>query len=318
MHWHLHISSSDGRPLGTRDEVVAQISTALPGLRWAEGPSSFDELGNIPGHPFLGLPWTAEQRAVFSLPKLTGTYDSGDFGLEIGGLECCPLTSFSVTVHGEGNPLPALRNVCQPAGWSVVDEAGQRLDLDDAAWESYRQREAARKSRVFGPPERLRVPYDEGRFEHVGCYGGGKQFMAFVTGAFPADWWSGSRPPEYLRTRWAEHKRWYAVLHRFDAAGNHLGTDAWSGGTTAEGQDRAADRAWRKLDAMLASLGEYELCDIAVKPFRFEQDGYLFGLVYERNSCDDPEAPDATYECVMLWPNDIMFHPPWDSGEYST
>src|SRR5262249_52882950 len=69
---------------------------------------------------------------------------------------------------------------------------------------------------------------------------------------------------------------------------------------------------------MLASLGEYELGDIAVKPFRVEQDGYLFSLVYERRSYDDPDNLGAGYECVMLWPNDIMFHPPWDSGHYST
>ncbi len=68
----------------------------------------------------------------------------------------------------------------------------------------------------------------------------------------------------------------------------------------------------------LLTTGGYEPGDIAVKPFRFEQDGYRFGLIYERDSYDDPANPDAGYECVMLWPNDIMFHPPWDSGEYST
>jgi formate hydrogenlyase regulatory protein HycA len=319
MHY-LSITSADGQPLGTRDEVVAHISAALPGLRWAKGPSSFDELNSIPNHPFLQLPWSDEQRAVFSLPKLTGTYDGENFGLEIRGLESCPLTTFPVTVSGEGNPLPALRKVCQPE-WALVDEAGESLDLNaDASseWAASRQRVAAKKKVVFGPPERLRVPHDDHRFEHVGHYGNGNQFMAFVSGAFPADWWAGNRSPEYLQTRWAEHKRWYAVLHRFDAAGNHLGTDAWSGGTTEEGQDEACERAWRKLGEMLSSLGRRRPGDIKVKPFRFEHDGYLFSLRYERNSYEDPDDPEAGYECVMLWPNDIMFHPPWDSGEYST
>ena len=320
MPLNLTVVAPENRPLGTRDKVVARISAALPEVRWAEGPSSFEEMGSIPNHPFLQLPWTEEQRAVFSLPKLTGSYEVGDFGLEVRGLESYPLTSFSVMVSGEGNPLPALRKVCQP-GWVLVDNAGQSLNLDAdfaAEWAAYRQREAARKNKVFGVPEQLRVPHDDGRFEYIGHYAGERQFMAFVTGAFPADWWSGSRSPEYLRTRWAEHKRWYAVLHCFDADGNHLKTNAWSGGTTAEGQHEACDRAWRKLGEMLASLGEYELGDIAVKPFRVEQDGYLFGLVYERRSHDDPDDPGAGYECVMLWPNDIMFHPPWDSGDYST
>jgi formate hydrogenlyase regulatory protein HycA len=316
MPWQCSVTSAAGTPLGTRAEVVATLSAALPGIRWTEGPSSFDELGGIPNHPFLQLPWTEEQRAVFSLPKLTGTYDGDGFSLEVRGLESCPLTSFAVTARGEANLLAALRKVCRGGGWSLINGAGERLDLDadpDAEWAAFRQRETARKDRVFGPPERLRVPRDEGRFEHVGRYGSGNQFMAFVTGAFP----EGDPYPDPAGD-WASKKRWYAVLHRFDAAGNHLGTDAWSGGTTAEGQERAVRRAWRKLEEMLASLGDYEVCDIAVKPFRFEQDGYLFGLVYERNSYDDPDNPGAGYACVMLWPNDIMFHPPWDSGEYST
>jgi hypothetical protein len=49
-----------------------------------------------------------------------------------------------------------------------------------------------------------------------------------------------------------------------------------------------------------------------------ERDGYFFGLVYECVDAEDPDDPTATNEYVMLEPNDIMFHPPWDSGEYST
>ena len=315
MSWHLNVVSPDGQPLGTRDEVVAAISAALPGVTWAEGLSSFDELASISSSPLLQMPWTEQQRAVFSLPKLTGTY-TGDVILEIRGLESCPLTSFAVAVRGEANPLAALRRVCLPRGWALADEAGQRLDLDAdvaAEWAAFRRRDDARRNAVFGPPDTLLIPHNDHRFEYVGRYGGGKQFMAFVTGAFP----EGDPYPD-PGGDWASKKRWYAVLHRFDAAGNHLATDAWSGGTTAEGEDEACERAWRRLGEMLASLGGYELCDVAVKPFRFEHDGYLFGLVHGRTSYGDPDHPDAASEYVMLWPNDIMFHPPWDSGEYST
>jgi formate hydrogenlyase regulatory protein HycA len=170
-------------------------------------------------------------------------------------------------------------------------------------------------------PEHLLVRYEnveEARFNLVGRYGDGSQFMAFVTGAFPRDWSSGNRSPEYLRDRWAEHKRWYAVLHRFGPGGEHLGTEARSGGTTSEGQDEAVDRAYRELDDLLASVTPRCPCDIRVKPFGVEIDGYFFGLEYQLNNYDDPANPEATYECVMLEPNDIMFHPPWDSGQYST
>ena len=170
-------------------------------------------------------------------------------------------------------------------------------------------------------PDRLLIPredFEYARFDLVGRYGSGNQFLAFVTGAFPADWWTGRWPPEYLRTFWQEHKRWYAVLHRFDAEGNHLGTEVRCGGTTAEGEDKACARAEEELVALLEPLDSLEPCDIRVQTFGVEIDGYFFGLVYELNSSDDPDNPNAAYECVMLQPNDIMFHPPWDSGEYST
>jgi hypothetical protein len=108
------------------------------------------------------------------------------------------------------------------------------------------------------------------------------------------------------------------VLHRFDAAGNHLGTEAHSGGTTADGEGLAIKRADKELVKLLRLLGPCEPSDIRVKPFGVEFDGYFFGLVYQLNSYDDPANPGGTYECVMLEPNDVMFHPPWDSGEYST
>jgi formate hydrogenlyase regulatory protein HycA len=170
-------------------------------------------------------------------------------------------------------------------------------------------------------PEKLLVPYEDyesGRFTHVGRYGPGNQFMAFITGAFPRDWWSGRHPPEYLRSHWAEHKRWYAVLHRFDSDGNHSDTEVRPGGTTAGGEREAIERAHRELEALLSSLGEIHYCDIWVRPFEVEVDGYFFGLVYTCEDADDPDDPDGVIEYVMLEPNDIMFHPPWDSGEYST
>ena len=34
-------------------------------------------------------------------------------------------------------------------------------------------------------PDKIRIPLDEGRFENVGRLPDGRQFMAYVTGAFP-------------------------------------------------------------------------------------------------------------------------------------
>jgi hypothetical protein len=174
---------------------------------------------------------------------------------------------------------------------------------------------------VVAEPERLLIPYEDfeyGRFKLIGRYGAGNQFMAFVTGAFPADWWSGKHLPEYLRNNWMSHKRWYAVLHRFDDAGYHLGTDAWSGGTTADGEDAAIGRANRKLEELLAALDDIRFCDVFVRTFSVEIDSYFFGLVYKCEDAEEVDDPQAKVDFVMLEPNDIMFHPPWDSGEYST
>lgn len=98
---------------------------------------------------------------------------------------------------------------------------------------------------------------------------------------------------------------------------HHLGTEARSGGTTAEGQGEAIERADKELAVLLASLEPLEPCDIQVRPFGAEIDGYFFGLVYKCVDAEDPDDPSATYE-FMLEPNDTMFHPPWDNGEYST
>jgi hypothetical protein len=174
---------------------------------------------------------------------------------------------------------------------------------------------------VVAKPDKLLIPYvadERSRFHHIGRYGPGNLFMALGTGAFPGDWSSDSYSPEYCKLHWAEHKRWYAVLHRFDADGNHLATEAQYGGTTASGEREANKEARRFLEAMLASLGPYDACDICVRLFRVEIDGYVFGLVYHCEDADDPDESDAVCEYVMLEPNDIMFHPPWDSGEFST
>jgi hypothetical protein len=169
-------------------------------------------------------------------------------------------------------------------------------------------------------PDKILIPYHDfdDRFGLVGRYGADNQYIAFVTGAYPANWNIEHFSRDYLHTRWAEHKRWYAVLHRFDANGNHLGTEARCGGTTASGQGKAIKEADRALAEMLEPLGPREPGNIRVKPFGMHIDGYFFGLVYKCVNPGDPDNPDATHEYVMLEPNDIMFHPPWDSGEYST
>jgi formate hydrogenlyase regulatory protein HycA len=165
-------------------------------------------------------------------------------------------------------------------------------------------------------PVTLLIPYEDfegGRFTHVGRYGPGNQFMGYVT-------YASQYVPKFYHTEevtpdgqiiWREHTNCFAVLHRFDSSGKHVGTDV----ERVEGTDVSGERDWAKLEEMIAQLREVEFCDIRVKPFRVEVGKVVHGLIYE---CERWEEHGEEHEWVMLEPNDIMFHPPWDSGDYST
>lgn len=160
-------------------------------------------------------------------------------------------------------------------------------------------------------PEKVRIPYEAfegGRFNAVGRLLDGTQFMAFVTGAFP------SGQDYYIGDDWAQRKRWLAVVHRFDADGAHLGSESRIGGVEADGESAVA-RAFENLEDLLRILldGEVpQLGDINVRLFSVVLDGVFHGLVYEED-----EGEEGHTEWVMLQPQDVMFHSPWD-GEYSS
>lgn len=165
---------------------------------------------------------------------------------------------------------------------------------------------------LVGPPDNLRIPHDDLRFEHVGRLSDGRQFMAFVTGAFPGD-----VEPKWDTEEWREYKRWLAVLHLFDGEGNYLKSETKLGGYDIEGREVAGDKAWQELDIFLAQFGpgKPKLADIWLKPFSVQIDGVTHGLLYE---VSQSEVDGTVFECVILEPCDIMVHPPWDSGGYST
>jgi formate hydrogenlyase regulatory protein HycA len=152
--------------------------------------------------------------------------------------------------------------------------------------------------------------YDCGRFTHVGRYGSGNQFMGYITFASPKFYHTEETTPDG-QIIWRQHTNCFAVLHRFDPAGLHLGSDV----ERVEGTQDSGERDQARLEEMIARLGVVEFCDIRVKPFRVEIGKVVHGLIYE------PELREDGYrrgEYMMLEPNDIMFHPPWDGGEYST
>jgi formate hydrogenlyase regulatory protein HycA len=166
---------------------------------------------------------------------------------------------------------------------------------------------------IVAVPDILRIPYEDfeyGRFTHVGHYDGGNQFMGYVTYASPKFYHTEEVTPDG-QLLFRKHTNRFAVLHLFDAAGSHLDTKV----ERVEGTRDSGPCDWAKLEEMLAKLGNVEFRDIWVKPFRVEVGKVVHGLIYEPERW---EEGDLTGDYVMLEPNDIMFHPPWDSGEYST
>ena len=153
------------------------------------------------------------------------------------------------------------------------------------------------------PPEVIRIAPDDSHFAHVGIFADGTQFLAFVTGANPGGGFPVPGEPNL--------KQWLAVVHLFDEDGAHLSTSVRLGGLDAEGRRVAQEKAADELDTLLDELVERRpsSTDIWVRPFALTIDGVKHGLVFEA---------EGDSEWVMLWPRDLMFHPPWDSGEYSS
>jgi formate hydrogenlyase regulatory protein HycA len=149
-------------------------------------------------------------------------------------------------------------------------------------------------------PDKIPIIREEDYDTHfIGRCEDGRQFMAFVTATVPAP------PPE----DWKTHKRWYAVLHQFDADGRHLRTEAWFAGTTADGERDVVKKAQAKREDMVRALGPVVFCDVEVHLFSVIVDGHTFGLI-------DVTEPGGD-ELVDLVPNDLEFYPPW-TGEYDT
>ncbi len=149
-------------------------------------------------------------------------------------------------------------------------------------------------------PDLIPIAREEGyHTDTIGRFEGG-QFLGFVTATLPSP----------LPEDWPRHKRWYAVLHRFDPDGDHLGTDARFIGTSADGQADVVARAEAALAAVIGGLDNPEFCDVAIRLFSVEVDGQTFGLV-------DASDPDEEMERVVLLPNDLAFFEPWD-GAYDT
>jgi len=175
--------------------------------------------------------------------------------------------------------------------------------------------ERARESKTQAPegaamilamrlPEVIPIKHEPGyRTDLIGQHAGG-QFFADITGAY--------QEGTVIGGDWREQQRIYAVLHRFDDDGHHVGSDIWFAGVRADGD--AVPRAQRRMSEWLSDLGPVTYGDIAIRPFQVDFDDVLFGLVDE--SDDDPVNGHGG-PWAELYPQRLGFHAPWN-GEYDT
>lgn len=158
---------------------------------------------------------------------------------------------------------------------------------------------------VSNIPELIPVNHDEEDFGYarfIGTFGDGKQFWGRVAAQF-------EMPSENDDSAWEKRKRWYGILHTFDANGKHLDTKCKFTGTTADGEVEACDRGLKFMQSELKKLEPLKYGDIKIALFKVEIDGFIFGLV---DSSDHDWGDTATME-----PGDLVFYPPWD-GNYDT
>ena len=138
--------------------------------------------------------------------------------------------------------------------------------------------------KLFGNPEKLRIPFDDGRFDCVGRLDDGTQFMAFGTGCFPDNY-----TMNHDNEDWRKVKRWIAVLHLFDKDGNYLRSESRLGGYDIEGWHEACMKVDVELQEMLVPLRQKQSkrCDIYIRLFAVVLDGVTHGLFYTHHV--DPE-----------------------------
>jgi len=137
MPWEVTIinGTPDSRkPLGTRDEVIAALASALPGVALRRPPT--------PPQEFLDMMPQAVREAM-TRPKLEADFEHEDYSMQFYAADAPQILSINVEVRGNGDPLPSLRSVCADTSWSVLDVGEDRLvDLeatDASSWERFRE-----------------------------------------------------------------------------------------------------------------------------------------------------------------------------------
>ena len=138
MPWEISIingSINSPKPLGTREEVIAAIAEALPGVSLERPPVPPKEiLDQMP--PFV--------REAMLRPRLEADFEAEGFSIQFYANDQPVLDWVNGEVRGNGDPIPALAAICVKRGWSVIDGSDKSVvDLASRnrvpAWERFRK-----------------------------------------------------------------------------------------------------------------------------------------------------------------------------------
>lgn len=117
-------------PLGSKGDVQAKVSAAIPGIRWGDDG------------------W--------------GDYEQNSLSLEFDLAGPDPLDGFMIHIRGGGDPIPFLKTLSDRYGWYLLDHsAGEwvhhndRLETSWAGFQQYRDQVIATEKRSSGIFARL-------------------------------------------------------------------------------------------------------------------------------------------------------------------
>lgn len=151
-------------------------------------------------------------------------------------------------------------------------------------------------------PARIPVQRNEYHTDTIGTYADGQFYLMF----------RGARTGDPTVDGPFRHAplRWLVYLHLFDHDGNHRSTTVREISRTSQRlTDTERANGTAETTALLETLDSPVFSDIAIRPFRVDLDGIVFGLINE-------SAPDRG-PWAELYPDGFGFAPPWN-GEYST
>jgi hypothetical protein len=136
MPWEITIISGtrdNRKPLGLRDDVIAALAEAVPGVKLRPPPMPPEEMLAL-------MPPTV--RDAMTRPKLEADFDHEDLSIQFYTSDAPEIDWINAEVRGNGDPLPVLRVICSNTGWSVID-VGENTVVDVAnanseSWDSFR------------------------------------------------------------------------------------------------------------------------------------------------------------------------------------